>query len=236
MTSDVDDWLQNFADHYIEATNGDISPPLFTEMLLTARELFIHDAQVPPDLVNPTPIEAARYIDQCDAIKKRFQPHDSLLVFNTTIERIYSALPLPPSARLNTGEKAKTNVPLIQLIDRMDTAIEEIIRILFADDITRRKMFLPTRKAIEKNIEKHGLPSKFKGTNLELINAFLGNTSLRAIFNALTPFTISPDIQFAHTWVVAGSGHGKTTALASMIYDHRAGPANLHRMISGASA
>jgi hypothetical protein len=42
----------------------------------------------------------------------------------------------------------------------------------------------------------------------------------RHLFPLHQNFSIPQDIQFAHTWVVAGSGHGKTTLLTSMLMEH----------------
>ena len=49
---------------------------------------------------------------------------------------------------------------------------------------------------------------------------FLAGTPFLPLAFLQSPFRIPPEIQFAHTWVCAGSGHGKTTALTSMVFEH----------------
>lgn len=63
-------------------------------------------------------------------------------------------------------------------------------------------------------------PSDYDGSPLERCEAFLAHTPFLRLIKTPVPFTISKETQYAHTWVVAGSGHGKTTALTSMIHEH----------------
>jgi hypothetical protein len=64
------------------------------------------------------------------------------------------------------------------------------------------------------------LPEQMKEPSHVIYAKYLSGTPIAHLLAAQIPFVITPEIQHAHTWVVAGSGHGKTTALASMIYEH----------------
>jgi hypothetical protein len=72
----------------------------------------------------------------------------------------------------------------------------------------RRKTFIPPPTEVDEPPE-------------DLIRIYLKNTPFYDFF-AYThvPFKVNHETQFAHTWVCAGSGHGKTTALTYMIFEH----------------
>jgi len=63
-------------------------------------------------------------------------------------------------------------------------------------------------------------PSELNWKPERLIESFLKGTVFRDFFYTKLTFRIPTETQFAHTWVCAGSGHGKTTALTSMIFEH----------------
>jgi hypothetical protein len=66
-------------------------------------------------------------------------------------------------------------------------------------------------------------PTEYDGDPTE----YLRDTCLADFFNIQLPFAIPDEVKFAHTWVVAGTGHGKTTLLTSMICD------NIPKVVAG---
>jgi hypothetical protein len=61
------------------------------------------------------------------------------------------------------------------------------------------------------------MPDQFKGTFAEAADAYLSGTPFHQLFGAVVPFTIPDDKRLEHTVVVAGSGHGKTQLLQSIV-------------------
>ena len=51
----------------------------------------------------------------------------------------------------------------------------------------------------------------------ELVSAYLGGTPLEKLFLTPIPFVIPEQARFEHQWIVAGTGHGKTQTLQSLI-------------------
>ena len=60
-------------------------------------------------------------------------------------------------------------------------------------------------------------PSESKLDGADLVVTYLEGSGFETVFAAPVPFEIPEETRFAHTWMVAGSGAGKTTALTSML-------------------
>lgn len=60
-------------------------------------------------------------------------------------------------------------------------------------------------------------PTEFKGSPHDVVEAFLGGTPLKPPFECQIPFDIPDTVRMEHTWICAGSGHGKTQALQCLI-------------------
>jgi len=126
---------------------------------------------------------------------------------------IFGNLPLPGRSHLRVPLKSliPNYAQLISYISQhgseafpnfAETMMKNVYRISGIEDVnSTRKRIIPT--------EYDGDPT-----------AFLRDTPLHDLFNIQVPFAIPDEIKFAHTWVVGGSGHGKTTLLTSMIYDN----------------
>ena len=53
----------------------------------------------------------------------------------------------------------------------------------------------------------------------ELIDSYLGGTPFVDLFKFAVPFEIPQKTRFEHHWIIGGTGHGKTNAIANLLVD-----------------
>src|SRR5258708_3273197 len=69
------------------------------------------------------------------------------------------------------------------------------------------------------------LPTEITGVaSRDIVGMFLGRTPFAAIFQTPLPLSIPLSTRFEHTHILAGSGHGKTQTLQSLILSDLCGP------------
>lgn len=116
-------------------------------------------------------------------------------------------------------------VPLIDVLPNVKVTLYRMILSFFAPEVIELGIFVDLRKRLLENqiaaTERKGdnliTPEEFQGTSDELISAFLDGTPLKAIFLSKVPFAIPEQIRFEHSWLCAGTGHGKTNTISTMI-------------------
>jgi hypothetical protein len=99
--------------------------------------------------------------------------------------------------------------------DETKQAVQYLIAPFFKTDAVDLNLFTPIRAQLQKNLDeidkdKEALPTKFKGTNLETVDAYLKFTPLLDIFAAQIPWSLPEQYRFEHQWIVAPQGAGKT--------------------------
>ncbi|MCI0558462.1 MAG: type IV secretion system DNA-binding domain-containing protein [Nitrososphaera sp.] len=124
-------------------------------------------------------------------------------------------------------------VPLIDLLDKPDEVIEQLIVTFFDQDIFQAKLFERVRNQLDRNAklasgvdpksETGGriiLPTKVKDkAPRELIASYLHATPFGDFLEYPLPFSIPSASRFEHTHILGGTGHGKTQLLQRLIND-----------------
>lgn len=121
------------------------------------------------------------------------------------------------------------SVPLIDVCTNPADAIERTMATMYDDDIVHAGLFGLVRQRFEDNLARaSGLtteeakrptrtvktPSSSPNLNSrELVAAFLSGTPFPALFLSAVPFPIPDNARFAHQWILAPQGAGKTQAI-----------------------
>jgi hypothetical protein len=122
---------------------------------------------------------------------------------------------------------------LIRTIGDIGSVTEDICQTFFADELKEANLFARHRDRLERNMVAASggnpadpkaftrmpkLPSKSDIRDpVELVDAYLGGTPIRDLFDGAIPFAIPASARFEHHHIVAGSGHGKTQTLQYLI-------------------
>jgi hypothetical protein len=125
--------------------------------------------------------------------------------------------------------QATFSVPLIDICANPADAIERTMATVYDDDVVRAELFTLVRKSFEENLARaSGLtteeatrkprsvrtPSSSRGaTPRELVADFLSGTPFPGLFLSNVPFPIPDATRFAHQWILAPQGAGKTQAI-----------------------
>ncbi|MCC8977577.1 ATP-binding protein [Bradyrhizobium acaciae] len=128
---------------------------------------------------------------------------------------------------LASGEPGFT-VSLIDVFPRPAETIEQTMATAYDDDAVRAELFYEVRKSFEDNLRRvsninpqEANPHKpvktpttiTAQTPRELVATFLSGTPFPRLFLADVPFPIPEQIRFAHQWILAPQGAGKTQAI-----------------------
>jgi len=218
--------LTHFPVHEIRARMFEALAVLYTAEGLT---------QPPLMKVVQGSIEAARYRDHLLVLaRKTHDPAITIDIFTRALLASFIELTksLPPmaldideEAPNIQGHRAHEMVPLIEVLPDIRATLNRMILSFFAPEIVELGLFANLRErllenqksATENKRDNFIKPEEFEGSSHELISVFLDGTPLKAIFLSPVPFTIPDGIRFEHHWIVAGSGHGKTQTLQTLI-------------------
>ena len=120
---------------------------------------------------------------------------------------------------------------LHDVIQNVGQVVEDFVFVCSRDAINS-KLLVDLRDQLDRNMhelsgvpytEEHKgsneliLPHEHKGHSGEVVSDYLKHTPLRGIFDSRVPFSPPKEARFEHSWLCAGTGHGKTNALATMI-------------------
>ena len=135
-----------------------------------------------------------------------------------------------PLAAVSTVEPSPLSVPLYVFIPELPTLIERTLAWITDDTMRDTGLCVSLKNRMYENMcrasgqtpyEEHrrplAMPSESRLPTTELITTFLGGTPYYDLLLAPLPFTIPDHTRFEHHWIVAGSGHGKTQAMQSLI-------------------
>jgi hypothetical protein len=159
------------------------------------------------------------------------------------LEELPRSLSEPEPAASDGPDALRLTVPLIDLCREPVNVIERTTVTMYDDDIVGAHLFETVRERLERNLcaasdipyaqrqqtSKTVVPPfRFSArSNGELAAVYLGGTPFADFLAAQMPFAMPTEARFEHQWIVAGSGHGKTQALQSLIAD------DLSRVIDG---
>jgi len=124
------------------------------------------------------------------------------------------------------------SVPLEMMINDLADVVERMIQLPFAPEFDDTGLLHKLRKRLEYNLvtasggiggdpssypKQVKLPTKQTASSDQLIKTYMTGTPLPALFDYTVPITIPNETRFEHHFIVAGSGHGKTQTLQSLI-------------------
>ena len=140
---------------------------------------------------------------------------------------IIAELPVVPD-----DDNPTLTVPLYSLFANPGVVVDKIIGTLCAESLVDSGLFTEFQKRSYENqcrVSKV-LPYEESRRPLlyacdcelpadELIEAYLGGTPFMELFKTRVPFELPQQTRFEHHWIVGGTGHGKTNAIANMLMD-----------------
>jgi hypothetical protein len=193
--------------------------------------------KLPPPPRGIEPIEEARYRE---FVHQKLRQAANVDLFKNALLEAFDHLTkcLPPAARcsdasaMEDGRKPGITVPLRNLLSDPGL-INDFVNPLSSTAVTEVNLFADLRERLARNlhevsgeppderarIEKLVPPDRFKGTFPEAVKGYLGGTALAPIFDQPVPFNLPQETRFEHHWIVAGTGHGKTQTLQTLILD-----------------
>jgi len=158
---------------------------------------------------------------------------DIAQMFKWFISPIVEQFPsLLKATNQNGSDQLTFNVPLSSVMADIPQAVERMVQLPFAPEFDEYGHTDILRNQLEYNVivasggmpsdpkalEKAKLPTKNNSLSSEqLIEAYLANTAMKDFFNLTVPISIPQETRFEHQFIVAGSGHGKTQTLQSLI-------------------
>lgn len=118
---------------------------------------------------------------------------------------------LPPSALI-------LNRPMWQAMANPAEAIEELLVAAIRKEHVAYGLFAGLRNTIEASYETADtLPSKSREPKDRLPDLYLGQTPFRPLFDEPLPLIVTKQHRFEHCHIVAGTGHGKTQLMQSLM-------------------
>lgn len=226
-----EEFMDAFVSRTIEAAYDDNPPayPIVLALIQATGALYKAErlgSPVPPMPTAGT-IEDGRYRDELLASqRKSMDPAATLAAFSGAIAEVQGKFfdQLPPMARVKpevfalANQKQPFSFPLIDLLDNPAKIVTDLITPFYGEQAREIGLFSLLRRQIDANVEEQGcLPEEYKGKPKEMVRAYLKNTPLEALFEADVPFEVPVRSRLEHTLLVAGSGHGKTQLLQSII-------------------
>lgn len=119
-------------------------------------------------------------------------------------------------------DTASLSAELIDLMPQPAHVIEALIYAFFTEELSNAGLFENIRERLNNKYDTASgvTPTEAKKlTPHELVKTYLADTPLAPLFAPRISFTLPEEARFEHCMVVAGTGHGKTQTLQSLIYD-----------------
>jgi hypothetical protein len=139
---------------------------------------------------------------------------------------IISELPTLPDG----ADNPTFTVPLISLVKDPGSMVDRIIGTVCTGELADAGLFTTLQQRFYENTcaasgvmpgEDHRKPlitaNESELPPIELVKTYLKGTPFSDLFLTTVPFVLPLPARFEHHWIVAGSGHGKTQTLQSLI-------------------
>ena len=133
---------------------------------------------------------------------------------------------------LPDDEKPTLTVPLISLIEAPNEVVQGIIGTLMAEPLINAGLFTALQEQFYENECRVSGVVPYQETKRplisaadsdlppeQLVEAYLSGTPFLELFKTEVPFVIPQQVRFEHHWIIGGTGHGKTNALANLILE-----------------
>ncbi len=201
--------------------------PSIQDIMINLAALFYkveHFTDPPTPLTDVvTGIEAARYADRLELMKRRFaDPAKTLDLFTRTLLTSFLAFAdhLPAIARTEE-EHPLCTVPLVDVIQNVGQAVYDTTLPYYSTAAADLDLFHDLKpELIERHPDKNDKwiePYDFKGTPQQILNAYLPNSPYELLFECKVPFGFDDKTRMEHFHLIAGSGWGKTQFIQSLI-------------------
>lgn len=141
---------------------------------------------------------------------------------------LFSALPddafMPPPASSDSALHLRR--PIIQAMTKPAAAIEALMASIINSENEAAGLFAPLRRTLADNVptasgsndsDKPILPTASKEAVDRLPDIYLANTPFRALFDEQLPLIVTKQHRVEHCHIVAGTGHGKTQLMQSLM-------------------
>ena len=214
-------YLNDFADHFLDAIERKISEPALAAVLTVVENLYRAESisDIPP-APPPGTLEHAKYRDLL-LERSRKLAHGTALIDAMTEAFADFAMHftehLPSTAREHRPAESATTVILIDLIRDPAAAIMDTLRPFFQESVTGFDAFRDLRATIERHYEEHENPQEFKGTGRDMVRAYLADTPFFDLFAVAIPFSIPLQSYKEHGFLFAKSGHGKSQTMRALL-------------------
>lgn len=214
--------------------------------MAVATERIYEAEDLAPRTLTPASNDAMDLARWRDEMKRRVErANDTTLItkVDAVIRESFNRLAdaLPPAATLTTPEfntaldlqpTDDIRVSLVDVIQNIGRAVEDMLSAFYSQEAIASKLFVDLRLQLDRNMhelsgvpytDQHKgstkliLPHEHKGTPEEIVSGYLKHTPFMEIFDSQVPFSPPNETRFEHSWLCAGSGHGKTNAISTMI-------------------
>jgi hypothetical protein len=204
-----------------------------SDALYAGEGLTLKTIPAPPEV--PDLLVDARYQDAIRPLIEKLGTPDLLPLMKAAIGGCLSAIidRLPPAAREpQDAEPAgvQFEIPLLDACSDIPSWLEPCAWPFYGADLKKTGLFADLRTQLDRNLNAASggggeqvaparlvFPTDFDGTAAETVSAYFGHTPLADLFRATVPFAIPQASRLEHWHLVAGSGHGKTQTLQSII-------------------
>jgi hypothetical protein len=140
---------------------------------------------------------------------------------------IIGELPAVPN-----DENPTLTVPLFSLLPDPGVVVDKIIGTLCDESLVEAGLFTEFQRKSYDNQCRVSKVFPYEETKRplifacdcelppeELIDAYLGGTPFGELFKTPLPFELPEQTRFEHHWIIGGTGHGKTNAIANLLID-----------------
>jgi hypothetical protein len=150
-------------------------------------------------------------------------------ILGRTLGNVFAGLlrSLPP---IEAADDAPLTIPLAMLLPNIGEVIERVTGTVMKDDVISVGLFRSLQERLYENAcAASGIIPNTESKRLivtageselppqQLVETYLAGTPLRDLFLTLVPFAIPERVRFEHSWICAGTGHGKTNAISTML-------------------
>lgn len=131
---------------------------------------------------------------------------------------------------IENSDAEAPRIPLVSMFPNVGDLVEQIIDTVIKSDVVEVGLLRDLQERLYENIcaasgiQPHAdakrpmiLAGQSELPPEELVSAYLGGTPFEKLFLTSIPFVIPEQARFEHQWIVAGTGHGKTQTLQSLI-------------------
>lgn len=172
-----------------------------------AAEGLATDIPPPPPICNS--LEGARYRDMLARVGQvRGDPEMAA----SAARMIATSLALV--AQYSTREEGEIHIPIVANIPDLNAAVEDVALPFFEENAYFH--FRTLRDQLDANLQATHrtnpvYPKDYAGR--DVVGTYLQGTPLRHLFEIKVPFSLPERLRFEHTYMLGGTGHGKTTAM-----------------------